>query len=259
MDTIEEWTRPYFTQPLYNPLVLVCIHGEFDEDFNIDGQEYQLSEIPEGIAIHKFGPDAHPEIIASYLTGNLWETLQQENPMLAKQIEHCPECYIIKGEVADSSSLDYLRNVNGLIAYLLDHGGISICDPQGLIFVGKEEWLSRFFRPHAPVPLEHVMIIYSEEDGGLWYHTRGLRKFGRPDLRLREVTSEYNVAVIELFKRLILYQALGGVIEDGRFVTLDSLPDGMWCKNKGDFDDFDFNNRHIEIHWKKVALWEGID
>lgn len=129
-------------------------------------------------------------------------------------------------------------------------------DPQSMIFIRKEEWLRRFFQPHEPVPLEHVMIIYSEEDGELWYHTRGLRKFGRPDLSLKGVTSEYNAPVIELFKHFIVYQALGGIINDGYAIKLDGLPEGMWCENKGDFDDFDFNNKHVEIHWKTMARWE---
>lgn len=253
MESSTAWERPYFTQPLYNAFLFVCIHGEFNADFDIDRQAYELSEVPDGIAIHRFGPDIHPETVKSYLTGHLWETLQQENSGLAEQLERCPECHVITGEVTDSSSLDYLRNVNGLIAYLLDHGGISVYDPQSMFFTGKEEWLRRFFEPHAPVPLEHVMIIYSEDEGELWYHTRGLRKFGRPDLSLTGVTPECNAAVIELFKRFIKFQALGGIIEDGRAITLNDLPEGMWCENKGDFDDFDFNNKHVEIHWKTIV------
>lgn len=251
MESLTVWERPYFTQPLYNALLFVCVHGAFHADFNIEGQQYELSEVPYGIDIHRFGPDSHPETVQSYLSGHLWEKLQQENPGLAEQLERCPECYVITGELADSASLDYLRNINGLIAYLLDHGGISVYDPQGMIFTGKDEWRRRFFEPHAPVPLNHVMIIYTEDE--LWYHTRGLRKFGRPDLSIKGVAPEYSAAVIELFERFIVYQALGGIIEDGRTITLDGLPEGMWCENKGDFDDFDFNNKHVEIHWRTIA------
>jgi hypothetical protein len=114
----------------------------------------------------------------------------------------------------------------------------------------KRAWLERVFSQTAPSPRQHTVILFSEEpSGNEWFHTRGLRKFGRPDLSIHEVPAELREEVIELFNRFIEYQALGGVIEEGKETKLDLLRPGMKCTHRGDNDDPDFNNRHVEILW----------
>jgi len=53
------------------------------------------------------------------------------------------------------------------------------------------------------------VILTSEEPDrpGLWYHTRGLRMFGRPDLSVRGVSPELEPAAQDLFNRFIEMQA----------------------------------------------------
>jgi hypothetical protein len=82
-----------------------------------------------------------------------------------------------------------------------------------------------------------------------WYHTRGMRKFGRPDLSIHNVPAKYHEAVIELCNRFIEFQAFGGIIEEGQAIRMKSLPEGMTCHHEGTLDDLDFNNFHVEIVW----------
>ena len=102
------------------------------------------------------------------------------------------------------------------------------------------------------MPRHHVVILTSEEAGGgslTWFHTRGLRKFGRPDLSVPRVPPQHREAVIDLCHRFIEFQAFGGIIGEGQEVHMKTLPSGMTCHHAGDLDDPDFNNVHLEAVW----------
>ena len=83
-----------------------------------------------------------------------------------------------------------------------------------------------------------------------WFHSRGMRKFGRPDLSVHNVPVEHQEAVIDVCNRFIQWQALGGIIEEGQEIRMKSLPSRMTCHHRGDLDDPDFNNVHVEITWE---------
>ena len=85
----------------------------------------------------------------------------------------------------------------------------------------------------------------------IWLHTRGLRKFGRPDISVRPVPLAYVEPVIGLLNRFIELQALGGLIADGQEIRMKDLPAGMICRHAGDLEDPDFNNVHVEIAWPR--------
>lgn len=137
----------------------------------------------------------------------------------------------------------------GLLTFLLDHGGITVYDPCMFHWWEPEEWRHRIFDPAGPVPRHHVVILTSEElnPALTWFHTRGMRKFGRPDLSIHNVPARRNDAIIDLIERFIELQAFGGIIEEGQAIRMKSLPAGMTCHHEGDLDDPDFNNVHVEI------------
>lgn len=132
--------------------------------------------------------------------------------------------------------------------YLLDRGGVAVYDPQILKWWSPNEWRQRVFEPASPVPRHHAVILYSEDgDGSEWFHTRGMKKFGRPDLSMHGVCREDRTAVIDLFERFIEMQAFGALIPEGQEIRMRTLPPGLQCFHQGSLDDLDFNNVHIEI------------
>jgi len=143
----------------------------------------------------------------------------------------------------------YLRDAVGFLTYLTDNGAVAILDPQMLRLWSPADWRKELFDPDGPVPHRHVVILTSDEDqpGLLWFHTRGMRKFGRPDLSLHGVAESQRAAVLDLFNRLIELQAMGGIVAEGQDIRLAALPSGMTCHLRGAVDDPDFNNVHIEI------------
>jgi len=248
---LENWERVYFEKPLYDPFIFLVIHGEFNVDFNISQSSYRVAGIPEGIELIRHSPEVNPSAIKSFLTGFLWEELQESDSVLANQIYSAKECFVIRGQVVDTNNLNYLRDIIGITTYLLDHGGVSVYDAQRFTFWNKRNWKQEIFLPNKSLPRNHVVILKSaEENAKSWFHTRGMRKFGRPDISIHHVELTYETTIIDLINRFIEFQAFGGIIQDRQSIKMSALPIGMWCENKGNFEDPDFNNKHVEIHWE---------
>jgi hypothetical protein len=198
-----------------------------------------------------YGVERNRDVLVGFQEGYLWDELRTQNPPLADRIAETKECLILRGEVEDGETLNYLRDCVGLLTFLLDNGGVTIYDPLMFRWWEPEDWRTHIFVPNGAVPRQHVVLLTSQEsDPALtWFHTRGMRKFGRADLSIRNVPAEYNDAVIDLCNRFIELEAFGGIIDEGQEIRMQSLPDGMTCHHRGDLDDPDFNNVHVEIQW----------
>ena len=191
-----------------------------------------------------------PEVINSLREGFFINQLRRENPDLVRAIFAEDSCLIWQGRIADPPILNYFRNVIGLVTHFLDHGGVAVFDPQMLKWWSAAQWRSEVFEPAAPLPRHHVVILVSEEDDVTsWFHTRGLRKFGRPDLSIRRVPPADNAAVTDLCNRFIELQAFGALIPEGQEIRMRDLPAGLRCTHRGDENDPDFNNAHVEMVW----------
>ena len=96
-------------------------------------------------------------MLTRFQDGYLWDDLKARNPALAEQVAQSPECLILRGELEDGPTLNYLRDAVGLLTFLLDHGGITIYDPS--IFqwwtrkIGGSESSSR------PIPSPRTMLF----------------------------------------------------------------------------------------------------
>lgn len=245
-----EWNRNYFTPSEDSIFSFFVVFGEFEDGVNISASKYNFTELPEGTVIQKYHDAAAPDYRDSLREGYLWEELSQENPGLAEKVKAAPSCMVVSLKAPDQETLDYLRNTIGLVTYFLDNGGVCVYEPQRFKWWAPDDWRELVFGPKEFKPFEHTTILVSkQEDGSFWYHTRGLRLFARPDLSVHNVTPETSASVIEMINRFIEFQALGGLIDDRKSISMSGLPSSMWCEHKGSIDDHDFNNKHIEIHW----------
>lgn len=248
--TSETWSRPYYTSGGGDAFLFYVVYGPIPQDFSISGSRYRCDDIPEELVISSYGPASDPEVVESFRSGYLWDQFQQENMEAANDVAKQSTCLIIQGTMPDPPDLNYLRNVVGFIAWTLDVGGVGIFDPQMFKWWTPSDWRTWLFEPASAVPTHHVMILFSEEeDGTEWFHTRGMRKFGRPDLSVHQVSREFRDGIVDLFNRFIEFQAFGGIIAEGQEIKMRSLPAGMTCAHQGNEDDPDFNNVHVEIKW----------
>lgn len=251
--SLPDWTRPNYSKPGGKPFLFFVVYGSFGKLPGLSASQYRCGGIPGGFSVSQYDAQKNADVLASFQEGYVWDQFRTDSPALADQVAVANECLILRGEVEDRETLDYLRDAVGFLTFLLDHGGIAIYDPFMIHWWNPDEWRKRVFAPAAAVPRSHVVILLSPESqaGETWYHTRGMRKFGRPDLSIHNVPAEYDKAIIDLCERFIELQAFGGIIEEGQQIKMKSLPDGMRCHRKGDLDDPDFNNVHVEISWPK--------
>ena len=245
------WERKQFQPEGGNAFLFYAVFGDLPDEITISGKEYHCASIPDGVELLRYDAENQPDVLDGFREGPMWDLLVQENPAMAAQVERANCCALVRGEISDPPNLRYLRDCVGLVTWFLDHGGCCVYDPEMLRWWEPGVWRQQIFEPHAPVPRHHVVILCSgEETGfGLWLHTRGMRKFGRPDLSVHNVPQKLGEAVIDLLNRLIETQAFGAVIPEGQEIRMASLPAGMQCHHRGYLDDPDFNNVHVEICW----------
>lgn len=248
---LRSWPRPHWKPGGGDAFLMYQVFGDFEGDFEVDQETHRSQGLPEGVQFTRYERNEHPDEFAWFKGLHLWQDLVSKEPDLAEAVDAATGSLRIQGSVKDPPTLDYFRDAVGLVTAAFHNGGAVVFDPQMFKWWSPAEWMARAFDPDGPVPRHHVVILTSEDDrpGLEWFHTRGLRKFGRPDLSIRFVASEHREAVIDLCNRFIEFQAFGGQIAEGQPIRMASLPAGLTCRHGGDLEDPDFNNLHVEIRW----------
>jgi hypothetical protein len=252
---LETWQRKHYVAGGGDPFLFYVVYGEIDSSAPLSRSTYRSDGIPDGIEVMSYGPGQHPDVPGSFREGYLWDEFVADDPRLARAVAQCEHCMILRGTPTDSTTLDYFRDTVGLVTYLIDRGGCVVYDPLMFRWWQPAEWKQKIFEPAGPVPRHHTVILVSEEDDPSlkWFHTRGMRKFGRPDISVHNVPAELEEGVIDLCNRLIEHQAFGHVVPDGQEIKMASLPSGGVVRHGGDLDDPDFNNVHLDVSWTAAS------
>jgi hypothetical protein len=247
---LDTWERQYFVPGGGDPLLFYVVYGDVDSSVALSREKYRSEGIPEGIDVMSYNADSDLDVITSFREGYVWDKFVAKNPELAAQVEGCQSCIIIRGTPTESRTLNYLRDTIGLISFMLDNGGCAVFDPQILRWWHPIEWKDRIFNPAAPVPTHHVAILSSQEEGNAtekWFHTRGMRKFGRPDISVHNISPPMEQMVINLCDTLITQEAYGSVILEGERLNISPSSPEFLVAHHGDLDNLEFNNFYIEL------------
>jgi hypothetical protein len=251
------WPRPRYAPTEAQALIFYAAFGDFDFSERLSVTQYRSNGPPQGIDLIAFQRSTHPDYLSSFCQGFVWDELRRGQPDFSSRIEKAPNCVVLRGELSDPPTLDYLRDCVGTVTYLFDRGAIAVYDPQILRWWTYNEWRDDIFSPAEALPHRHVVILVSEEQDGLWFHTRGMRKFARPDISIHGVGAKYRDAIIDLCCRFIDFMAMGGLPDDGEAIRMQSLPSGGVVRHRGDVADPDFNNVHLEVTWPAKRLLSG--
>lgn len=246
------WPRPQWQDSGDQAFLLWFIFGDLDPDFRIDAVTYRTRGTPAGFEVVRYENKALSKWEGYPLDGTLGRVLWEENARLFERAKSARDCVMLRGAIADPSDLDVLRDLVGTIAALCDSGAIAVVDPQTLSMLAAPQWRERFFDGDAMEPRDHVLILCDEDDestGRMHVHTRGMRKFARPDIGLRNVPPVAANIAGELADRFVRFQALGGVVADGMALDIEGAPSGMTIRHAGSIDDPAFNNRHLALRW----------
>ena len=245
------WPRPYW-QPSAEQVVLqFYVFGKFAADLAIPAARYASGGLPDGVQLQRFQNAVLRDWEGYPLAGALGHVLKEDTPEIHEQARIAPDVLVLRGRLADRDSLDYLRDTLGVLAGLLDVGGTVVLDPQILTLFDAAGWRRHYLVPGGAPPRHHVLILrHAEDSPGRWrVRTRGMRKFARPDIDLRNVPERDIDRAGALCERLVELQALGAHFSAGQPLEVDGLPGELTIAPGGHMDDPEFNNTHVAIYW----------
>lgn len=240
------WEREFYQPESGDAVLSFVVFGELVADMEVSASEYRTSGPPKGTEMELFSRREHGDWIDGF-TGGYLGALLAEDKILEERVKTAPTVALLQGEVEDPETLDYLRDAVGVVTALLDSGGVAVLDAVALRWWTPEEWREAIFDPSAPEPIEHVSLLASEEEDGFWLHSRGLRKFGRPDLSVRGLKEDGLEIFAGLFESLIVTLAGGATIPDGQRLRIGGTKIEMESNLAGALDDPDFDNVHYEL------------
>jgi hypothetical protein len=97
---------------------------------------------------------------------------------------------------------------------LVDRFGGVLLDPQVQLLWGAESWRSA--GTAGDLDLRRHLVIHAEDhEAGLWVHTHGMLRFGKPDLELFEVPPALLERAAELLSEVARYLVSGGEVAAG--------------------------------------------
>lgn len=244
VDSIErgEWPRRHYQKGGSDAFLAYAVFGDLGE-LQVSRSRHRSRGLPSGV---EMGSGSGCNELRSGIFASM---LAREEPTLVEAVNAASNCVVVMGSVPDPADLNYLRDTVGVLTATWEAGALAIFDMQSMRWYSKTTWLSEIFEPAAAVPRHHVSILWSEEHGCLWIHTRGMRKFGRPDISVTGVPHSAREAVIDLCNRFIEMMAFGVVVPEAQVISMRTLPSGLHCHYAGSIDDPDFNNVHLEIRW----------
>lgn len=239
--SLDNWARPYLQECPYKPFLFYAVLGRFEVD-----EQFQ-----EATSVLPAGLDLRVVEGGFFRDGVSWELCKKDFPEVAKQAEDCPQAVVLKGAVESQDSLDYLKGTLDFLTFLTDVGGEVVYDPFALNWYSAADWNALMDEGQIFNPFDHTVVLLSEEPEGTWLHTRGMLKFGRPDLSVRGLSGARVEQMKKVLDRFIGFQALGGVVETGREIMLDGKDTGYRPGEVvGSLEDPEFNNYHVELTYE---------
>ena len=239
--------RRYYQDIGYKPFLFFIIFGVSGEDLEVSREKHKVDELPDGLDIRTFTREMHGEWIDGWFTGAYESVLRKADSALFESCRNADECTVLQGYVKKDSTLDYMKNVIGIIQAFIDKGALGILDPQTITLYSPEQWTDRFFDKDVNAQ-NHVMILYSEEDNGYWLHTRGMAEFGRPDIGIDGVPEEKVHDYEQLINQMIYYGGQGVFFEkDTRLHTFDGKAFVVHPEFVNDFENEDYNNAYYNV------------
>lgn len=238
--------REYYTDKGYKPYLFFAVFGVSGDELQVSQSRHHVDAFPAKLEMHSLNRREHADYIGGFFKGDPGSILKAADNELYEECLHAENCVIIRGEVEDDSSLDYMRNVIGIIQAFLEQGAAGVLDLLTFSLYSPEKWTERFFEKEVNAQ-DHAVILFSEEENGYWIHTRGMLAFGRPDCSIHSVREEDLDEYKQITDQIIFYGGQG-VFFDGEFRlhTYSGNTYKVKCTFINDSDNPDFNNAYCE-------------
>ena len=261
---VPDWPRPHYEPSPQGPELFYLVVGEQPEGstLQLSRARHHVDRIEDAIQISKHSRRDDPAWFDAWFSGTLGGYLDEAFREDSEPVRRCHQLTVVRGSFPDQPSLAYLRNTVGVVSAVAEAGALAVFDVYAFTWWRPDEWRRRFVDRSEFRIDDHIFIPVTDEPRhrpGLWSHTRGMRKFGRPDISVRRVGAAHAEGVYELCDRFIEYMAFGGLPPAGQEIRMGDLPAGGVVRHGGSPDDPDFNNVHIEVIWPGDELAGGED
>lgn len=234
------------------------VFGVDSADLQVSRKRHKVDGFPENLELILYEKPKHTEYMELLFGGSMGNVLRDNNPQLYEAFREADRWTVIRGEIKDDANLHYMRNAIGFVQALIEKGALGIFDLFTLRLFSSAEWTGKIFEPEFD-PYSHITIYTSEmDDGSVWLHTQGMRKFGRPDSSMEGVPYDMVENAVQVINQMIFYGA------QGVFFTRDTMlhtHTGIDCVIKPQFiDDMenpDFNNSYYRMNWSDCEIELG--
>lgn len=239
--------RKEYTDIGYRPFLFFVIFGVTEKEMQVSGSRHHVDAFPEGLEAHGLCRREHSDYIDGFFGGTLGKILKEDDPELYDQCQKAENCVIIRGDIIEDATFDYMRDVVGIIQAFVEQGAVGILDLLTFSLFSPQNWTECFFEKEIN-PQNHVKILFSKEDDGIWMNTRGMIEFGRPDYSIRGV-DEADLDEYEKILNQMIFYGGQGVFFDGifRLHTYGGNTYKVCSKFVSDFENSDFNNAYCDV------------
>ena len=240
--------REYYEDLGYKPFLYFVVFGVAGEELKVSRERHQVDEFPEGLEIHSLSRSEHADYLDGLLGGQIGKVLSVSDEELYNTCVAAENVVVITGTVQEDSTLDYMRNVIGIIQAFVEQGAVGVLDLLTFTLYEPERWTERFFGKDVNAQRYVMVLVSDEEDGSVWLHTRGMAEFGRPDIGIHNVPQELVDDYKQVVDQMIFYGGKGLFFRGkARLHTFSGKSFVVKPAFVNDFENDDFNNAYYDV------------
>ena len=239
--------RQYYEDIGYKPFLFYVVFGVSGDELEVSRTKHNVDGMPEGLDIISLARPDHSDYIDGLIGGGIGEHLKKADSALYESCKAAENVVIMRGEIANDSTLDYMRNLIGICEAFIDKGAKGILDLQTFTLYSPEEWTDRFFGKDVNAQ-NHVLIMFSKEEDGYWIHTRGMAEFGRPDYGISNVPEDKLEDYKQVIDQMVFYGGQGLLFKGtAKLHTFIGKTFRVSAEFVNDFENDDYNNAYYNV------------
>lgn len=246
--------RKMFTE--FKQQVFYVVYGNFDENELNPLKNIEPGILPSWVKVKIITTTEAMSEYTSLLRGPDVEAMigdtSQSKELLAKTIK-AKNAVVVYGETIHTKQAfkDYMDISSFVLMLSCLDNPISVFDLRTYTLAKPETWAKiRLKEDKFDIQNEILVTIIPEEQNKLfWLHTKGMIKFGQPELSMHGLTeSEYKKA-FESLNTLASQVVLDNKpIKHESMIKTKEFPNGLYAYHDGSYEDDDFwGNVHVEL------------
>ena len=224
-----DWPRPHHKPSPSKASLFYLVFGDVPADLNVSRARHHVDQLPPELAVSIHARSDDPAWFDGWLSPPVGVEIAHVFGADADAVRATCRVAAVRAEFDDPPTLAYLRNAVGVVSAIAEHGAAAVFDVQALTWWRPDEWRRRFVDRSEFAIGDHIFTAVSRDPGDperTSLRTRGMVKFGRPDLLVRHLPGPPDVdrpdvaRAADVIDGLANFLARGGVIADGETMHL---------------------------------------